>query len=82
MKWFITLYGYYIWNTLVAIDQLCAVIYWGADPDETISSITAKRQDKPFYKLLGKLLEIVDPGHLERFVEHDEGEHSIWNRIK
>ena len=76
------LYCYYIWNVLVAIDQLCAVIYWGADPDETISSITAKRQTKPFYKWLGQILEKIDPGHLDKYLENDEGEHSIWNRIK
>lgn len=82
MSYITRLYLAYIWNLLVGIDQLCAVIFWGADPDETISSITAKLQYKPFYHWLGNIIELIDPGHLQKYIEHDEGCHSIFNRIK
>lgn len=66
----------YIWNLLIAIDQLLNALR-GGDPDETISSVCAKRiasgTKSRSWKALAWFLELVDPGHLSRAVEWDEG---------
>lgn len=70
----------YVWNILIAIDQL-GNAFIGGDPDETISSALAKniragRASTPV-RWLGHILEFIDPGHLERSIEWDEGRKSI-----
>ena len=47
------------------------------DPDETISSRAAKRQDIWYWRVLGFFLEAVDPGHMKRSIEKDEGKDQI-----
>lgn len=64
----------YLWNLLVALDQLANTII-GGHPDETISSNMGKRARKG--ERLGilacKVLNFIDPGHCERYIEEDEG---------
>ncbi|AWD93102.1 TPA_inf: hypothetical protein gp_17 [Marinomonas phage YY] len=62
----------YFWNILIAIDQLANALIFG-DPDETISSRAAKRQHKRGWRALGRVLEWLDPGHLAKTREDDEG---------
>ncbi len=62
----------YIVNLLIAIDQLGNTIL-GGDPDETISSRAAKKADRRGWKVLARVLEFLDPGHLARAREDDEG---------
>lgn len=62
----------YFFNILISLDQLGNTLL-GGDPDETISSRCAKNQDKWYWHYLGKVLEFVDPGHLEWSIEYDEG---------
>jgi hypothetical protein len=66
----------YIINVLIAIDQLANALT-GGDPDETISSRAAKRADRPGWKWLGWALEKIDPGHLKRSREDDEGKDAV-----
>lgn len=62
----------YLVNLFIAIDQLGNTIL-GGDPDETISSRAAKKADRRGWKVLARILEFVDPGHLARAREDDEG---------
>lgn len=64
--------GRYILNILIAIDQLGNALAFG-DPDETISSRCAKAAYGSGWWRLGRLIEAVDPGHLARTIERDEG---------
>lgn len=65
----------YFWNVLVSIDQLANTLM-GGYPDETISSRLAKLNRKGNkVGIIGcKLLDIVDKGHCEKYIELDEGE--------
>lgn len=63
----------YFWNLLIAIDQLANAIMLG-DQDETISSRAAKRADQAGWRHLCHILEWIDPGHLKRALEPDEGD--------
>ena len=69
----------YIWNLLVALDQLLNTLL-GGDPDETISSRAAKSPHLPHWLLLIWILETFDTGHMRRSIEEDEGQDSIFNR--
>ena len=71
----------YFWNVLISLDQLGNVLI-GGDPDETISSRCAKNQHKLGWRLLGDFLEWVDPGHLQKSLELDEGIHALRWKIK
>lgn len=62
----------WFWNMLIAIDQL-ANTATGGDPDETISSRVAKRAHRRGWKILARIIEAIDPGHLARTREDDEG---------
>lgn len=70
----------YVFNILVALDQLANALR-GGDPDETLSSVCAKRIKAEtrdiFWRFLAWFLEAVDPGHLERSIEWDEGMDAI-----
>lgn len=66
----------YLFNVLVALDQLLNTLT-GGDPDETISSRTAKRRYQPGWRVLANILEYLDPGHLDRTLERDEGDQAI-----
>ncbi|MFG6535544.1 hypothetical protein ACGYK5_17100 [Sulfitobacter sp. 1A16787] len=71
------LLGRYLLNVLIALDQLANAILLG-DPDETISSRCAKAAYGSGWWRLGQVLEAIDPGHLGRTVEHDEGGRALW----
>lgn len=67
----------YLWNLLIAIDQLGNALLAG-DPDETISSraykhVKAKGRDSGLNYYLLLILEAIDPGHGRKTVEWDEG---------
>jgi hypothetical protein len=66
----------YILNVLVAFDQLLNAILLG-DPDETISSRAAKRLHMWHWNKLAIFLEWIDPGHMKRTLEKDEGKDSV-----
>lgn len=66
----------YMWNILIAIDQLANVIL-GGDPDETISSRAGKRQEEQLWaKWLCKFLNIFENEHCKISIEEDEGDKS------
>lgn len=67
----------YIWNVLIAIDQLGNALA-GGDPDETLSSRAAKASYGSGWWRLGRILEAIDPGHLKASVEHDEGKDAVF----
>lgn len=75
----------YIWNLLVAIDQL-ANTACGGDPDETISSRVGKwakdssynsGAKKPAYKLVRWVTELFEKDHLAKAIEEDEGKNEL-----
>lgn len=75
----------YIWNILIAIDQLANAML-GGDPDETISSRLGKfvrdnQEDTGFKGLISnvtcELLDVIDPGHCQKSIEDDEGKHEV-----
>jgi len=65
------------WNILITIDQ-AANVYAGGDPDETLSSRAAKKVHLKGWNRFGRLLEWIDPNHLEKTIEEDEGSNSAW----
>jgi len=65
----------YIWNLLIAIDQLVNTIL-GGDPDETMSSRMGKhlvKKDSFLCKIICKLLNLIDKNHCVDAIEKDEG---------
>lgn len=67
----------YIWNNLIAIDQLFNTIF-GGDPDETISSRLGKhRNTNWFTRCLAGFLDLFQWNHVEKSVESDEGKDEI-----
>jgi hypothetical protein len=67
----------YIWNNLIAFDQVWNTIF-GGDPDETISSrlgkITVHRPEScKFCVFICYLLHKIDPDHCIKVVEKDRG---------
>ena len=74
---------YYVWNILIAIDQLAAVVSFAADPDETISSLAGKGRNRgnKFWTILANTLDYIDPGHCEAAIEIAEGKDSVRNRV-
>lgn len=63
---------WYLRNIFVALDQLLNAVL-GGDPDETISSRCAKAAFASGWWRLGRVLEALDPGHMDRTREDDEG---------
>lgn len=70
----------YVWNVLIAIDQLGNVLTGGV-PDETISSRLGKwkkRTPNPKWydprHWLERTLNWIDPNHAIDAIEYDEGE--------
>lgn len=61
----------YFWNIFVALDQLLNTVF-GGDPDETISSRSAKSEHW-FGKGLCRALHVFDKGHCQKYIEVDEG---------
>ncbi len=62
------------WALSVAFDQLANAAANG-DPDETISSRAgkARQMGRRWGCVLCKLLDELDPGHCDRFIERDRG---------
>ena len=81
MIWWLC-FRYWLWNILIWIDQGGNVLLLFGDPDETISSNTAKRAHKRGWSALGRFLEWIDPGHLADSLESDEGRNSAMNRAR
>jgi len=50
----------------------------GGDPDETLSSRAAKRAHKRGWYWFARILDKIDPGHMARSREDDEGGRSAW----
>lgn len=67
----------YIINILIAVDQLGNALL-GGDPDETISSRAAKSPHLPHWYWLGRFLNAIDPGHMERSIEKSEGKRALF----
>jgi len=70
--------GSWIFNTLVSLDQLGNTLT-GGDPDETISSRSAKAnlEGKTWGIWMCKFLDIFDKGHCQSSLEPDEGKNAI-----
>jgi hypothetical protein len=70
----------YIFNILIAIDQLFNAILFG-DPDETISSRIGKKiragTKNKFLIVVAKILDWIDPNHVIKTIEDDEGKRAI-----
>lgn len=75
----------YIWNLLIAIDQLANTVF-GGDPDETISSRIGKwaRDGKTetgikhyVYRLLNGLVNFFEKDHFKKSIEDDEGDREV-----
>jgi hypothetical protein len=67
----------YIYNILIAIDQLFNTIF-GGDPDETISSRLGKNyRDTWMEKFVDWLFRKKTSNHCENAIESDEGKDSI-----
>jgi hypothetical protein len=67
----------YLWNILIALDQLLNAFLCG-DPDETVSSRAAKNLHLWHWSMLARFLEWIDPGHMKRAIELDEGDDAAW----
>ena len=68
----------YVFNVLVSLDQFGNTLA-GGDPDETISSRTAKAkaQGRWWGRVGCHILGWFDPGHCETSLEPDEGKNAI-----
>jgi hypothetical protein len=60
----------------LSFDQMLHVLLFNGDEDETISSRAGKaaRKGRLWARCFCWLLNIVDKGHCEKAIEHDEGE--------
>lgn len=67
----------YVWNILIALDDLCNAIL-GGDPQETMSSRMgkhlAKHEKCPVCNFLCKLLNYIQKDHCVKAIEPDRGE--------
>ena len=76
----------YVWNILIAIDQLFNAAL-GGDPDETISSRLGKWATTGYYKARDSRLVVwaianwvvnkFESNHFEKSIEPDEGKDSV-----
>lgn len=74
MAWAILVNPTRAWRLSVSFDQLANAAGNG-DPDETISSRAGKARNmgRRWGCVLCKLLDKLDPGHCDRFIERDRG---------
>jgi len=65
----------YFWNILISIDQFFNTLF-GGNPDETISSRSAKanRKGVKWGCILCWFLDKIDKNHCENSIELDEGD--------
>ena len=75
----------YIWNLLIALDQLLNAVF-GGDPDETISSRMGKwssmNENKAGWrhyiaKPLCRVLHVAEADHCAKSIEADEGKDEV-----
>lgn len=75
----------YLWNILIAIDQLINTMF-GGDPDETISSRMGKWARagrnkkglrKKIYKISHWVVELFEKDHFKKSIEEDRGNRRI-----
>lgn len=72
-----TLLKAYLWNLLVAVDQLLNTLAFG-DPDETLSSRLGKASGRcVLCRAICRLLSRIDARHCEKSIELDEGKNGI-----
>ena len=71
--------GKWIWNILIAIDQLGNALFAG-DPQETISSRAGKARnaDKVWGKALCPVLDWLDPEHCISSINDTEGDDEVF----
>lgn len=70
--------GKWTFNILVSLDQFGNTLF-GGDPDETISSRSAKANQKGKWwgRAMCRFLDVFDKGHCAKSVEHDEGKNAV-----
>jgi hypothetical protein len=61
----------YVINLLIGIDQFFNAVLGGA-PDETISSRCARGQSYWYWKVLGRILNAIQPNHIEIALAHEQ----------
>ena len=62
---------------MVSVDQLVNVVF-GGSVDETVSSRLGKDRDKNWLtRSISSFLDILDPGHVEKYVELDETDENL-----
>ncbi len=72
-----TLLKAYLWNLLVAVDQLLNTLAFG-DPDETLSSRMGKASGRcRLCRALCRLFNRIDARHCQKSIEPDEGKNGI-----
>ena len=71
--------GKWIFNLLVSLDQLGNSLL-GGDPDETVSSRSAKAQVRGalWGRAMCRTLDVFDKGHCARSIEADEGRNASF----
>lgn len=73
-----TLLKAYLWNLLIAVDQLLNTLAFG-DPDETLSSRLGKAAGGcKLCRAICRLLHRIDAHHCEKSIEPDEGKDGIF----
>lgn len=77
----------YIRNVSILFSQNINVIFFGGDPDETLSSRTGKAQicGKWFaVNILAPFINwlFMDQEHCKNAIEYDEGKYSLWDWSK
>ena len=72
----------YIWNNLLAIDQLANALL-GGDPDETISSRAGKRlmENDRIAIVLCWFLDFFESDHCHKAIETDEGGDAVFRSL-
>jgi len=64
----------YVFNLLIGVDQFFNAVLGGA-PDETISSRCGRGCGRYWYwTLLGKILNVIDPGHIQDAMANEEAD--------
>ena len=61
----------YVLGLLIGADQFMNAII-GGSPDETISSRCARGQRCWYWRLLGGILDAIQPGHIERALANEK----------
>ena len=76
MKGVIKFIGKYIYNVVMALDQLGNTIMFG-DHDETISSRFGRRYPNSLFAKFINILFFWQTNHVRSAIEHDEGKYDL-----